>query len=178
MHKKGYTVVFGNRNTLVFKKSATASEIEEAEREEIVKDVNPVDLMGTEHYLFGTSSPSLPHHEVKSIRDMEEKAHKDPITSTSASSAASESTVEESDASVPSPSTTGSNLPPSEKVRREEAVFSGPSHGNWQDAESKRFNKKHKRSVKRSRKFKNMFVTGTVTAACCYAVGVISQMMQ
>ena len=192
LHNKGYTVVSGTSNILVFKKSATEQEVEEAKREEIMKDVNPVDLMGTEHYLFGTSSPILTYEEIKAAREKQQKADQDlaqktsapstASTSSSAEAASAESTTEESAPKSESPETDSpaveSNLPPSDKVRREEAVFSGPSRGNWQEAESKRSTKKYKRAAKRSKRFKHMFVTGTVTAACCYAVGVISQMMQ
>jgi len=179
---KGFTVVSGTSNTLVFKKSETAQEIEEAEREETVKDISPIDLTGTEHNLSSTSNPMFTNEEIKAARNGR-KARRESAPSISASSAPSEFAFQEPASAEPntppsSSSPSESNLPPSDKVRREEAVFSGPSRGNWQEAESKRAAKKNKRAAKRSKRVKNMLLTGTVTAACCYAVGVISQMMQ
>ncbi|KAL9100339.1 MAG: hypothetical protein Q9163_004275 [Psora crenata] len=61
------------------------------------------------------------------------------------------------------------------KVRREEVVFSGQSHRNWQDG--KRMNRKDKRKARRRKTFNRMLMTGTLTAAACYATGVAIEMM-
>ena len=184
LHNKGYTVVSGTNNVLVFRKSATKQEAEEADCEEI----NHVDLMGREHYFLGTSSPTLIDESIKSAREKQRQVDQDsiapvsvpctPSPSSSIEAPSPKSSSADSDAPALAVPASESNLPPGDKVRREEAVFSGSARGNWQEAESKRFTRKHRRTVKRSQKLKNMLVTGTVTAACCYAVGVISQMMQ
>ena len=62
-----------------------------------------------------------------------------------------------------------------DKVRREEDVFSGTTRSNWQD--SKRNSKKDRRKVRRRKTFKRMLLTGTLTAAACYATGVVFEMM-
>lgn len=182
LHNKGYTAVSGTSNTLVLKKLATPQEIEEARGKEILKDVNPIDLTGTEHYHSSATGPDFTSEEIKATPEKQGKAHQNPGSSSSDSSAPSASSSTEpasAESDTPSSATSASesNLPPSEKGRREEAVFSGPSRSYWQEAKSKTSAKRNKRAAKRSRKLKNMLVTGTVTAACCYAVGVISQML-
>ena len=62
-----------------------------------------------------------------------------------------------------------------DKVRREEDVFSGQSRRNWHDG--KRMTKKDKRKARRRKTLKRMLMTGTITAAACYATGVVVEMM-
>ena len=188
LHHRGYTIVSGTNNVLVFKKSITKQEAEEAGEEEILNDIDPIDLMGVSRHLSRTSSSSPAYTETEAAREKQEQVDPDSASPTSASStppksssaetASTESSPADGNISAPAFPTSESNLPPSDKVRREEAVFSGPSRGNWEEAESKRSTRKQRRAMKRSKRIKNMLVTGTVTAACCYAVGVISQMMQ
>ena len=65
---------------------------------------------------------------------------------------------------------------PSKKVRRQETVFSGSRQGKWVDSSSK--SKKSKRSGgKRRKTLKHMIMAGAFTAGCCYAVGVVSEVM-
>ena len=65
---------------------------------------------------------------------------------------------------------------PSKKVRRQETVFSGSRLGKWVDSSSK--SKKSKRSGgKRPKTLKHMIMAGAFTAGCCYAVGVVSEVM-
>ncbi|KAL9636038.1 MAG: hypothetical protein Q9164_003080 [Protoblastenia rupestris] len=61
-----------------------------------------------------------------------------------------------------------------DKVRREEDVFSGQSRRSWQDG--KRTNKKDKRKAMRKKTFRRMLMTGTLTAAACYTTGVVVEM--
>lgn len=73
-------------------------------------------------------------------------------------------------ASSASPSHTSSG-----KVRRQERVFSGSRQGKWVDHSVK--SKNNKRAAGRRRKtIKRMLMAGAFTAACCYCVGVASEM--
>ena len=74
-------------------------------------------------------------------------------------------------ASSASPSHTSSD-----RVHRQETVFSGSRQGRWIDHSVK--SKRIKRAADRRRKtMKRMFMTGAFTAACCYCVGVASELM-
>lgn len=64
---------------------------------------------------------------------------------------------------------------PGNKVHRQETVFSGSRQGRWVDNSVKA--KKNKRAAGRRRKTKHMLMAGVFTAACCYCVGVASEMM-
>ena len=187
LHNKGYIVVSGTGKTLILKKPASLAEVEQSEHEEALKDINPIDgtltyqaghptlvLKGASKTPFSPEESSSPG-EARNAQDME---HPVPRPETPPAPEQPESTSTDSATEPSSAPTSASNLPPSDKVRREEAVFSGPARGNWHDAENKRISKKSKRAMKRSKRLKNMLWTGTLTAACCYAVGVISQMLQ
>ena len=64
----------------------------------------------------------------------------------------------------------------SDKVHRQEAVFSGSRQGRWVENTVKA--KKSKRAAGRRRKtMKRTLMAGAFTAACCYWVGVVSEMM-
>ena len=175
LHNKGFTIVSGTSNALVLKKLVTEQELEEKGGKIDPNEVNPVDLMGSEHYRFSASNPILIDENVPPTP----KEQKPSETKTSAKSTTSSTYPSESAApETTSPSPSESNLPPSETVRRKEAVFSGPSRGTWREGRSKHHNKKYKRAGGRSRRLRSMLLTGTVTAACCYAVGVVSQMLK
>lgn len=60
-----------------------------------------------------------------------------------------------------------------DKVRRQEDVFSGTATPQWQDA--KRTAKQNKRRVRRKRALMNMLFGGTVTGAACYVVGMLCE---
>ncbi|KAL9128200.1 MAG: hypothetical protein Q9217_003073 [Psora testacea] len=64
---------------------------------------------------------------------------------------------------------------PTDKVRRQEDVFSGQSRRNWQIG--KRMTKRDKRKARRKKTLKRMLITGTLTAAACYATGLIVEMI-
>ena len=187
LHDKGYVVVSGTGKTLVLRKPATLAEIKHIKHEKASKELNPID--GTLPYRAGypslgfedvSKSPSSP--EENSTPGEERNAQfmgypDSPLKTPSAPERAEQTSTDPATLESTAP-TSESNLPPSDKVRREEAVFSGSTRGNWHEADNKRLSKKNKRAVKRSKKLKNMLWTGTLTAACCYAVGVISQMLQ
>ena len=75
-----------------------------------------------------------------------------------------------------SASSASPNYTSSDRVRRQETVFSGSRQGRWTDNGIKP--RKSKRAVDRRRKtMKRMLMAGGFTAACCYCVGVASEMI-
>ena len=75
-----------------------------------------------------------------------------------------------------SASSASPNHTSSDRVRRQETVFSGSRQGRWIDNGIKL--RKSKRAVDRRRKTMNrMLMAGGFTATCCYCVGVASEMM-
>lgn len=75
-----------------------------------------------------------------------------------------------------SASSASANHTSSDKVHRQETVFSGSRQGRWIDNGIK--HRKSKRAVDRRRKtMKRMLMAGGFTATCCYCVGVVSEMM-
>lgn len=63
-----------------------------------------------------------------------------------------------------------------EKVRRLEDVFSGTS--NQERQENRRLARKAKRKARRRQTLKRMLLTGGITAACCYGIGMVVEMTQ
>jgi len=195
LHNMGFTLVAGTNNTLVFQRPANAQEFNDSEREQVMRGVDYVDLMGVPNRIAGGCRPDMTWEDVKAMRNQQHENPPESFLSPSASSAppeptspasaaaatcSTDSATSESAKSKPAAPTPVSNLPSGSRVHREEAVFSGRSRGNWQESERRRTSRKHKRAEKRVKrsKLKNVLVTGTVTAAFCYGVGVISQMMQ
>ena len=68
-----------------------------------------------------------------------------------------------------------------DKIRRQEAVFSGSSRRPWHDQNERgsssrmKMKGKHRKVAKRRQTAKRMFLVGALTAAGCYAVGVASE---
>ncbi|KAL6717082.1 hypothetical protein ACLMJK_004997 [Lecanora helva] len=186
LYNKGYTVVSGTDKTVVLKKPATAHE-EPIYNQEILWDQHdrPIDRdLRDPHPIDGTlprepipRAPSDPEKILSDKKPGKQEAIEHSESSPRAPPASESADPHPKDSAAPAP-TSESNLPPSDKVRRKEAVFSGASRRNWHDAENKYLSKKSKRAAKRSKRLRNMLWTGTITATCCYAVGVISQMLQ
>lgn len=168
LHSKGYTTVSVTNETLVLKRTVNCDESQKIG----LQGISEVD-----HSIDSTALPREPRGSVKPLLGYEKtgskpKSHVEQPTNRTDSAApqsASGAPVEEPSADLSSANS---------KVHREEAVFSGPPRGNWQEVERRRFSKRSKRAGKRSKRVKNMLMTGTITAACCYAIGVVSQMMQ
>ncbi|KAK3176851.1 hypothetical protein OEA41_008176 [Lepraria neglecta] len=159
LHNKGYNVVSGTSNILVFKKEATGDELAAAKHAEAMKHPNPVDGTIASTGNFASPTGFVNHDSPIPLEELEQ--HR------AASEAGSSEAAPE--ASVNEPSS-------SNKVRREEAVFSGGRRGGWQETHGRRF--KNKKQRRRKRTFGRMLLTGTLTAASCYAVGVASEMMR
>ena len=65
----------------------------------------------------------------------------------------------------------------SDTVHRQEIVFSGSRHGRWVDNSFKSKRSKRAAAGRRRRTMRRMLMAGAFTAACCYCVGVGSEMM-
>ena len=76
-------------------------------------------------------------------------------------------------ASSASPSNTTSDM-----VHRQEMVFSGSHPGRWIDHSFKSRRSKRAAAGRRRRTMRRMLMAGAFTAACCYCVGVGSEMMR
>ena len=158
LHNKGYNVVSGTSNILVFKKEATGDELAAAKHAEAMKYPNPVDGTIASTGNFASPTGFVNHDSPIPLEELEQHH--------AASQAASEVSSE----------TSADNRASSNKVRREEDVFSGGRRGGWQETNGRRF--KSKKQRRRKRTLGRMVLTGTLTAACCYAVGVASEMMR
>lgn len=100
-----------------------------------------------------------------------EEARKTAVDGIKSTMQAWEETQKQQSASSTSPS-----YKSSDKVHRQEAVFSGSRQGRWVENNVKP--KKSKRGAGRRRKtVKRMLMAGAFTAGCCYCVGVVSEMM-
>ena len=212
LHNHGFTVVSGSEHLLVLKKLADSNAIDVAKPDATSRHVDPISSLSAEKLWGSKENLPLSYGEIRALRDNSQKHDgrssagnqqkaeeqqkpqqsskpENSTSPTSPDSAPAQPSTEDSPpqapnaSATPPPATPSSNLPPSEKVRRKEAVFSGPSHNNWQESERKRSRKysKHKQQRKgraRRSRLKNVLVTGTVTAGFCYAVGVVSQMLR
>ena len=156
LYNKGYNVITGASNILVFKREAKGDELAAAKHAEAIRYPNPID--GTVASTGNFASPTgfvnhdspIPLEELEQHR-AEETASAEPVGQTPQDGVG--------------------------KVRREEEVFSGRSRGGWQDGNGRR-PRAWKGGRRKERRWARVLVTGTVTAACCYAIGVLSEMMR
>lgn len=153
LHNKGYSVVSGTSNILVFKKEATGDELAAAKHAEAVKHPNPIDGTVAQTGNFASPTGFVNHDSPIPLDELEARAEEQGA---------------ESEASD-NKSASGA------RVRREEDVFSGSHRSNWQE--------RHHRSRGRHGRrqegmFGRMLLTGTITAACCYTIGLASEMMR
>ena len=183
LHNKGYDVVSGAPNILVLKK-VRHSQVSEDEGGPRPYRTNPIDgtMSSTGNYASPTGfvnydSVLTPEELEQLIKEQQESRGNVQADRTSESNPDMDPTASSASARIDSSATTPH---PSDKVRREEAVFSGRRRGGWEDAnQGKRFNwKKHRRAARRRRTLKRMILTGTLTAAFCYAVGVAIEFMR
>ena len=65
----------------------------------------------------------------------------------------------------------------SDRVHRQETVFSGSRQGRWIDHSVRLKRSKRAAEDRRRKTLKRMLMTGAFTAACCYCVGVASELM-
>lgn len=157
LYNKGYNVISGASNILVFKREARGDELAAAKHADAIRYPNPVDGTVASTGNFASPTGFVNHDSPIPLEELEQH-HAEGTTA----------------AAEPSVAGTAQG-----KVRREEEVFSGRSRGGWQDGghgNGRRHRGKSGR--RRERRWARVLVTGTVTAATCYAIGVVSEMMR
>ena len=183
LHHKGYDIVAGASNILVLKKVRHPHPPTPPDESRLVEHftkpylANPID--GTISSAGNYASPTgfVNHDSVLTPEELERlvleqrKQQQEALQSASSAKAAKDSPTS---FSIPPTSTQDSNLLPEDKVRRKETVFSGRSHGRWHEHHGGKRSgrKKDRRAARRRRTLRRMVLTGTLTAACCYAAGV------
>ena len=161
LYNKGYNVISGASNILVFKREARGDELAAAKHADAIRYPNPVDGTVASTGNFASPTGFVNHDSPIPLEELEQH-HAEGTT------AAAEPLTETPQHGVG-------------KVKREEEVFSGRSRGGWQDGNNGNGNGRRCRGKwgrRRERRWKRVLVTGTVTAACCYAIGVVSEMMR
>ena len=155
LYNKGYNVVSGASNILVFKREAKGDELAAAKHAEAIRYPNPVDGTVASTGNFASPTGFVNHDSPIPLEELEQHH----AEGTAAAEPAAETAQD------------GGG-----KVRREEEVFSGGRRGGWQDRNGRR--PRGKGGRRKERRWARVLVTGTVTAACCYAIGVVSEMMR
>ena len=155
LYNKGYSVISGASNILVFKREAKGDELAAAKHAEAIRYPNPVDGTVASTGNFASPTGFVNHDSPIPLEELDQH-HAE-------GTAAAEPVAETAQDGVG-------------KVRREEEVFSGRSRGGWQDGNGRR--PRGKGGRRKERRWARVLVTGTVTAACCYAIGVVSEMMR
>ena len=204
---KGYEPVAGTTNILVFKKKITPQGPAVAKETGAGKELNPIrDSYDHLRHVPGGSFDSKWPFDLTSKEDVDE-CHQAPLRETKAeqhkvteAQKQAAEKIEKDDRKVEIPSQTVTDSIPNQKqpfkeaqsqqlasstspshtssdrVHRQETVFSGSRQGRWIDHSVKC--KRSKRAAERRRKtMKRMLMTGAFTAACCYCVGVASELM-
>ncbi|KAH0536124.1 hypothetical protein FGG08_006967 [Glutinoglossum americanum] len=173
LKKEGYEIVSGGKNVLVFKRVHEGPFIEEEDpipdeyphlsSSSLYPYVNPIDGTTTTGN-FASPTGFVNHDAIFSspfsdtdIRPLDEPPPPSPSPSPS-----------------PSPATTPLSSPsPTDKVKREEAVFSGKS--KWQDAAPSASQDQGPKTERVKKAAKRIFWVGLWVAGCSYAVGVMGE---
>ena len=186
---KGYEPVSGTSTILVFKKEVIPQEPADIKKTDAIKEPNPTrcqpdrlpegsigDWGGNWPLNFITEEDIEKCHQARSDETkVEQKTGKEHQKPEESRKIAMDGIQKEKqpfkESSSGSPRHTSGN-----KVHRQETVFSGSRHGTWVGSSVK--HKKSKRAADRRAKFtRHVFMGGAFTAACCYCVGVASEMM-
>lgn len=203
---RGYVPVSGTTNILVFKREITPQSLAKTEKRDPRTGPNPV-LNSLDHLpivpdtsFSGRDSSDLAAkedidecHQAQSRRTKGEK-HKDEEARTiekiqtmlqrarKPSQTATDRILKESQPFVEAQgqqctSSTSPNHTSSDRVHRQETVFSGSRHSRWIDRSAK--SKKSRRAAgRRRRTVKHVLMAGVLTAACCYCVGVTCELVR
>ena len=154
----GYEIASGSGDVLVFKKVRDAAAAAAPTDEAVLDDLAPVhvDVNGNRIQTSKLTSPTP--------SNVTQDAVFSPVLSTSPSGS-----------SAPSPPSRLAPPNSTDKVRREEAVFSGSQQYHWNKHRHDGA-KRHKSSKGRVRRAaKRVLWVGVWTAGCCYAVGVVAE---
>lgn len=200
---KGYVPVSGTSNILVFKKELTPEELAEIKMTDARKEPNPTHNAPEQMIPVGDIPTAEPGYCWRIIdvrkscqeidQPLEGKQQKvngarnqtvvtileEPQKAEAAGKTAmdgikpKEQAFEEAQKQRSASSSSPSDMC-SDKVHRQEIVFSGSRPGQWivQSVNAKKSKRRRRRSMKR------MLMAGAFTAACCYCVGVASEMMR
>lgn len=198
---KGYEPVSGTSNILVFKKEVTPQELADIKKTDAIKELNPTrnpldhlpegsigNWGGNWPLNFITEEDIEKYHPAR-LDEIEATQHKAKQFQEQAAEKTDKAHQKlEETRKTPmdgikkekQPFEESSSASPrhmsSDKVHRQETVFSGSRHGIWVDSSIK--HKKSKRAADRRRKTtRRMLMAGAFTAACCYCVGVASEMI-
>lgn len=202
---KGYKPVSGTSNILVFKKQATpqeSAEMKKTDAEKVPKPIrNPVDDPPVSHDGFigdwGGNWPSdaiqaygqaqlqgieAEQQKIKEAREQViekiEKEHQrvEEARKTAIDDMNNKTKYFEDGQKQQSASPVSASHASSDKVRRQETVFSGSGQPRWLD-NSVKATKRKRGAGRRREAMKHMLMAAGLTAACCYCVGVASEMM-
>ena len=200
---KGYELVSGTTNILVFKKEVAPQDLAETKKTDVKKEPSP-HCFSLDHMPVTPDGPSDTRGTIKDdIQEYRQARMQESEAEQQKVKEAQEHAVEKSereDQQVEKASKTavdgimkekqplegvlGQPFAPSvspnntsrKRVHRQERVFSGSHRGRWIDHKIK--SKRSRRAADRRRKtLKHMLAVGAFTAACCYCVGVVSEMM-
>ncbi|CAD6565871.1 MAG: hypothetical protein ASARMPREDX12_003662 [Alectoria sarmentosa] len=202
---KGYEPVSGTHSILVFKKEITPQELAETKKTDAMKEPNPFRNLldhspvvsdnsignGVGNWPFDpiteedvekyrlTQSDGIGAEQQKvkeAQKQAAEKMDKEEQKVEEARKTAMDG-IEKGEQPFEEDASASPSHRSSDKVHRQETVFSGSRQGRWVDSSVK--HKKSKRTAGRRRQnVKRMLMAGAFTAACCYCVGVASEMMQ
>ena len=160
LSKLGYEIISGGSDILVFKKvrqeksPSLTSDYAAATAERTTMHANPIDGTTTQTGNFASPTGFVNHDAVLPPSDSE---------------------LQQPELSYSEQHSFG------QKVRREEAVFSGSSRTHWQDHynQGPRYGAKLKsrlrRAARRKRTLRRMVWVGVWTASCCYGVGLLTE---
>ena len=162
---RGYEPVSGTTNILVFKKELTPQDLAETNNDrvqsrgvEMEQDKfkktqgQAVEKIETEHQKAEKPSKTATDGIPKE-KDPLEEAQKQHFTLSA------------------SPASTSSD-----RVHRQETVFSGSRHGRWTE-KSFKFKRSRRAAERRRKTMKRVLMAGAFTAAWCYCMGVASELM-
>ena len=203
---KGYEPVSGTTNILVFKKKVSPQDLAVAKETGAGKELNPIpDRHDHLRDVSGGSFESKLPFDLTSRKDVDEcdqaplrGSKAEQPKATEAQKAVEKVEKKDQEVEIPSQTVTDSipnqkqafkeaqaqqltssaspNHTSSDRVHRQETVFSGSRQGRWID-HSVRFKRSKRVADRRRKTLKRMLMTGAFTATCCYCVGVASELM-
>ena len=175
--EKGYEPFSGTSNILVIQKDVIPQDLADIKKTDARTDPNPEEFCQANLQRVETEQQKVKEAQKEAVENVDKEnqkaveARKTAMDGIKSKKQPFEEIQRQQSVSSASPSHTSS-----EKVHRQEAVFSGSRQGRWVDNNVKP--KKSKRGAGRRRKtMKRMLIASAFTAACCYCVGVASEMM-
>ena len=201
---QGYELVSGTTNILVFKKEVDPQDPAEIKKIKVRKEPNsifpPLDHLSAipdgSRGTRGTIKEDTQEHrraqiqkseaEQQKVKEVQEQAVEKSKRKDQQVEKASKTAVDgilkgkqllEGVQEQQSPPSVPPNHTSRNRVHRQERVFSGSHRGRWTDNNGIKSRKSRQAAGRRRKTLLNMLTTGAFTAACCYCVGVASEMM-